>query len=153
MKRFRFKLENVMKYRITLEELAKNNYREAMQNVNLEKQRLAELEQNRDNLMTAYNDQIKPGAVIHHDNINLIARYTYQLAFLIDTQHNNIAQKEEIAREKFREWNEKRKDVKVMERLKEKKWNEYLKEIDKEDQQFQDEIFLAKTIREQEAGE
>ena len=151
MKRFKFKLENVLRYRETLEDLAKNNYRDAMRQVNEEKERLQELEKNRSDLMASYNDKIKPGSVIHPDTVNLISRYTAQLIFLIDNQHKNIEEKEKIAKEKFDEWNEKRKDVKVMEKLKEKKWHQYQKEAEKEDQQFQDEIFLAKTIRESQA--
>ncbi len=37
--------------------------------------------------------------------------------------------------------------MKVIKRLEEKKWKEYLREVDKEEQKFQDEIFIAKTVR------
>lgn len=145
MKRFVFKLENVLKYRHTMENLAKTAYREALRLLNIEKDKLMQLLDSRHALMQAYN--IKAGSIVHPEELNFLARYTLQLTHLIEQQRTVIKTKEEISREKFLEWNKKRMDVKVMERLKEKRWQEYLREIDKEDQKFQDEIFIAKTIR------
>lgn len=150
MRRFNFKLENVLRYRETLESLAKNTYSEALRVLNTEKLRLQDLETSRNELMLAYN--IKAGAIVHPDTLIFIARYTAQLLLLIDRQKKLIREKERIVKEKFDDWNKKRKDVKVIERLKEKKWKEYLREVDKEDQKFQDEIFIAKKIREMEAA-
>jgi len=146
MRRFKFKLENVLKYRLTLESLAKNAYSEALHALNKEKNQLRELQKTKDDLMQAYN--IKAGSVIHPDTLTFISKYTSQLLILIERQNNIIKEKENILNKKFQEWNKTRKDVKVIERLKEKKWKEYLKEADKEDQKFQDEIFIAKKIRE-----
>lgn len=148
MKRFKFKLENVLSYRVTLEGLAKNNYQEAVRLLNLEKERLVELEKTRHDLMVAYNNDMRVGAVIHPDQVILWARYSSQLAAMITLQHKRIIEKQKIVQEKFQEWNRRRKDVKVIEKLKEKRWQQYLKDIEKEDQKFQDEIFLAKKIRE-----
>lgn len=146
MKRFVFKLENVLKYRHTIESLAKTAYREALRVLNIEKDKLSQLLDNRHQLMQAYN--IKAGSIVHPEELNFLARYTLQLAHLIEQQRTVIKTREEISQEKFLEWNKKRMDVKVMEQLKEKRWKEYLREMDKEDQKFQDEIFIAKTIRE-----
>jgi flagellar FliJ protein len=146
MKRFKFKLENVLKYRATLEDLAKNEYRDALRILNIERDKLQRYLENRRQLGRFYD--VKPGAVIHPDMLAFVARYTTQLASLIHMQKNIIKEKESIANDKFQAWNIKRKDVKVVEKLKEKKWQQYKREMDKADQIFQDEIYIAKQIRE-----
>jgi flagellar protein FliJ len=146
MKRFTFKLENVLRYRHTVEGLAKNAYQEALQYLNIEKEKLANLETNREKLMKQFN--YEAGTVVQPEMLTFLAKYSMQLAHIIELQKKVVDKKNEAAQEKFREWNRKRMDVKVMERLKEKKWNEYRLEADKEDQKFQDEIFIAKKIRE-----
>ncbi|MCP4219416.1 MAG: flagellar export protein FliJ [bacterium] len=145
MKKFKFKLQNVLNYRETLENLAKNNYSEALRVLNLERGRLVDMEDRKSSLKDSY--KIKAGSIVNADDLTFVSGYMTQLLFLIEKQKELIAEKETISQKKFEEWNEKRKDVKVIHRLKEKKWNEYLKETDKEDQTFQDEIFIAKTIR------
>lgn len=145
MKRFAFKLENVLKYRETLEDLAKNNYREALRLLNIEKDKLLALQERRDALTAAFKPEV--GSIIDPETLIFISTYTGQLLFLMDTQRKAITDKEKIAKTKFEEWNEKRKDVKVIKRLEEKKWKEYLREADKEEQKFNDEIFIAKTVR------
>ncbi|MGE5343616.1 MAG: flagellar export protein FliJ [Candidatus Omnitrophota bacterium] len=146
MKRFKFKLENVLNYRVTLEGLAKNAYQEALRVLNIEKEALHKLQTVKQALTQSYN--IQAGAVVSPETLTLLSRYAVQLSHLIEKQTQVVADKQAIATEKFQEWNRKRMDVKVIERLKEKKWHEYLSEMDKEDQKFQDEIFIAKTIRE-----
>jgi flagellar FliJ protein len=145
MKRFTFQLENVLKYRETLENLAKNSYREALRLLNIEKDRLLALQKRRDALKTAY--KLEAGSIIDPDTLIFISNYTGQLLYLMDRQRKTITDKEKIAKSKFEEWNQKRKDVKVIKRLEEKKWNEYLREADKEEQKFNDEIFIAKIVR------
>jgi|GEM_PF-420728 len=151
MKRFIFKLEGVLKYRITIETLAKNAYQDALRILNIEKEKLKNLQHDLSNLLQAYN--IQAGSVVYSENLAFLAKCTLQLSHLIEQQKKTIKEKESIARKKFQEWNRKRMDLKVIERLKEKKWKEYLIEMDKEDQKFQDEIFLAKKIRESSEAE
>lgn len=146
MKRFKFKLENVLKYRITLENLAKNSYSEALRVLNTEKDRLNHLENSKKRLMLAYN--IKAGSIATPETLEFISRFASQLVHLIEQQKKVIAEKERVANKKFQEWNKKRKDVRIIEQLKEKKWKEYLRDIEKEEQKFQDEIFIAKRVRE-----
>jgi flagellar protein FliJ len=145
MKRFQFKLENVLKYRVTLEGLAKNEYREALRQLNIERDSLQHYLDNRQKLSHFYD--IKPGAIVKPEMLAFVARYTTQLSNLIEMQKTIINEKEAFANEKFQVWNTKRKDVKVVEKLKGKKWQQYLREVAKEDQVFQDEIFIAKHIR------
>ncbi len=146
MKRFVFKLETVLKYRETLEKMAKNAYSEAQRLLNIEKDKLLTLETKRDNLKAAYN--VKAGAVVLPEVLSFLSIYSAQLLYLIRLQKRVTQEKEQAAKEKFAEWNRKRKDVKIIKRLEEKKWQEYLKQVDKEEQKFQDEIFIAKTVRE-----
>lgn len=146
MKKFVFKLENVLRYRETLEGMAKNAYREALQALNSERNKLLELQNRRDALKIAFN--LQPGAIVDAQILIFTAHYSAQLVALIDIQKKVILEKEKIVRERFEDWNAKRKDVKVIKRLEEKKKVEYLKEADKEEQKFQDEVFIAKKIRE-----
>ncbi|MDQ1351435.1 MAG: Flagellar FliJ protein [Acidobacteriota bacterium] len=146
MKRFVFKLETVLKYRETLEKLAKNAYSEAQHLLNIEKDKLRTLETKRDNLKAAYN--IKTGEAALPEVLSFLSTYSTQLLYLIRHQKKVTQEKELAAQEKFNDWNRKRKDVKIIKRLEEKKWQEYLKQVDKEEQKFQDEIFIAKTVRE-----
>lgn len=146
MKRFVFKLETVLKYRETLEKLAKNAYSEALHLFHIEKDKLLALETKRDSLKAAYN--VKAGAVVLPEVLSFLSIYNAQLLYLIRRQQRVAQEKELAAQEKFEDWNLKRKDVKIIKRLEEKKWREYLKQADKEEQKFQDEIFIAKTVRE-----
>lgn len=145
MKRFTFKLENVLRYRETLENLAKNEYRNALRLVNIEKEKLLDFQKRKDGLKEAYN--LEAGSIVYPEMLTFLTTYTGQLLYLINQQKAAILQKEKIAKEKFEEWNGKRKDVKVIKRLEEKKRKEYLNEVEKEEQKFQDEIFIAKTVR------
>jgi flagellar FliJ protein len=145
MKRFNFKLKTVLKYREILENLAKSSYQEAIRILNLEKNRLLTLEKRRNDLMPAYN--IKAGTIIDPEMLSLLSLYTVQLFYLIEMQKEVIIEKEKTVKEKYEEWDKKRKDVKVIKRLEEKKWKEYLKEAEKEEQKFNDEVFIAKTVR------
>ena len=99
MKRFTFQLENVLKYRETLENLAKNNYREALRLLNIEKDKLLTLQKRRDALKSAYKPEI--GSIIDPDTLTFISNYTGQLLFLMDKQKKAIVDKEKIAKSKF----------------------------------------------------
>ncbi len=151
MKQFKFKLESVLNYRTTLEDVAKTNYREALRVLNIEKEKLHQFEGNQKALMVRYN--FEAGAVVHTDTLAFISRYSAQLIHLIHGQKLIIEKKREIANGKFILWNQRRQEVKVVEKLKEKKWNQYLREVNKEEQQFQDEIFIAKQIRDVREGQ
>ncbi|MCP5051405.1 MAG: flagellar export protein FliJ [bacterium] len=151
MKQFQFKLESVLNYRITLEGLAKNEYREALRLLNIEKEGLRQMEESQGQLMAFYD--IKAGSVVEPDTLMFVSRYSSQLVALIRRQKTIIGEKEDILNDKFILWNKRRQEVKVVERLKEKKWNLYLREAEKEDQRFQDEIFISRQIRETKEGQ
>lgn len=145
MKKFVFKLDSVLKYRETLESLAKNEYREALRLLNIEKERLLELKKKREALKASYD--LKAGAVVSPEILSFVSIYSAQLLYLTGKQRETIIAHEKTVKEKFDAWNHKRKDVKVIKKLEEKKWKEYLREADKEEQKFQDEVFIAKTVR------
>jgi flagellar export protein FliJ len=134
MRRFVFKLENDLQYRKTLEDMAKSAYQGALRFLNIEKNYLLDLQKKQQELMQAYN--IRTGKVAHPDALSFLTRYSLQLINLIEHQEYVIQEKETIAREKFREWNQTRKEVQEMERLKEKEWKEYQGDADKETQKF-----------------
>lgn len=135
-----------MNYRKTLEDLAKNNYREAMRFVTIEKEKLVEMVTSQQANMRFYDQ--KAGTVVDVEMLMFVAKYTAQLANLMKLQEVIILEKEKVAEEKLNEWNIKRQEFEVVKRLKEKKWKLYLREAEKEEQKFQDEIFIGKKIRE-----
>ncbi len=144
MKKFKFKLANVLKYRETLEQLAKQEYRDAVQVVNRERDKLVELRNQQNSMKSVFN--IEAGAVVDPEMLSMASFYMGRLFALMEEQKKIIAQKEIILQEKFKAWNEKRKEVKVIKRLEEKQWSTYQREVDKEDQKIQDELFIAKKL-------
>ena len=96
MKRFKFKLENVLEYRVTLETLAKNAYQEALRILNIERDNLLHLFNLRKELMNSYN--IKAGEVVQPETLMFLSRYTVQLVHLIDRQTLVVTEKEEISK-------------------------------------------------------
>lgn len=146
MKRFVFKLENVLKYRKTLEGLAKDAYSEALRLLNIEKNKLVVLETKKDHLKAAYD--VKSGFETTPEVLSFLDNYSGQLLFLIRQQKGVTLEKEKVAQEKFADWNRKRQDVEIIKRLEEKKKQEYLRQVAQEEQKFQDEIFITKMVRE-----
>jgi flagellar export protein FliJ len=132
MRRFVFELENVLQYRKTREDMAKDAYRGALRFLTIEKDHLLNLQKKQQELVQG------TGTVVHPDALSFITRYSLQLDSLIEHQEQVIREKETIAREKFQEWKQKQMDIEEMERLKEKQWKEYREEADKEAQKFRE---------------
>jgi len=78
----------------------------------------------------------------------LYESYLIQLKRLIEWKIIEINQIEEKLNEKRKEFVEASKDRKVMDRLKEKKYFEYMKDIDKKLQSILDEIAIVKFYKE-----
>ena len=145
MKKYKFKLENVLKYRGVIEKLAKNDYLKELSKLNYEKDKLQNMLKIQNQIIERFNPLDKRS----FNSVELVFfnNYLKQLIYLIEEQKKVIKNQEGVVKEKFDEWNEKRKELKVLEKLKEKDFKAWLKEFDKEEQKFIDDIFVGKYVR------
>jgi flagellar export protein FliJ len=142
MKKFKFKLAQVLKYRLLLENIAKTAYQESLSDLQEKINKLNDLGMKR--LSASRGLNIKKGAEINPQTLEFISLYVKQLSHLIEIQKEIIVKQRHITEEKLAEWTMKRKDSKVIKKLEEKQKREYIKMAEKEEQKFLDDIFLAK---------
>jgi flagellar protein FliJ len=146
MKRFQFKLQTVLRYRETLEGLAENAYREALLRLNQARSQRDELGARHARLLLFFN--LGAGAAVDVRMLQFVNRAVGQLLELIERQRQVILSCEAVAAEKLQAWRKRRQETEVIRRLKQKRWQEYQRQVEKEDQKLQDDIFLAKKVRE-----
>lgn len=146
MKRFRFKLQTVMKYRELREDLARNAYEEALSALHRQQAILEGYRRRRDELMRVYD--VSAGRTVDAAVFHLTNRHITQLLYLIEHQLEVVAECQAEVERCFHEWTERRREAEVIRRLREKQWRLYLRESDKEEQKFQDDVFIARKVRE-----
>ncbi len=140
MKRFKFSLETLLKYRINIEKKKKEEWARARkERIEAEErlERIYQEERERRELLESLME-----GEIDLKFFNLTQRYIGQLMRLEKIQSKIVEEKKKIEEEKLKEWIEARKSKKVLENYREKKWKEYLYELDKEEQKIVDDIFL-----------
>ncbi len=140
MKRFKFSLETLLKYRINIEKKKKEDWARA-------KKERVEAEERLEQIYREERERRKVLESLMEGEIdlkffNLTQRYIGQLMRLEKIQSKIVEEKKKIEEEKLKEWIEARKSKKVLENYREKKWKEYLYELDKEEQKIVDDIFL-----------
>lgn len=146
MKKFVFKLETALKYRELLEDIAKNEYREALSTLNRGMEELTSLIKRREQVYTDFKRD--EGVVISSDEYMLMEMAGGQLKVLIRRQDAEVVRLRHTAQDKLKNWQDKRKDAEIIRKLKEKKKKEHKLMLEKEEQSFLDELFIGKTIRE-----
>jgi hypothetical protein len=114
-----------------MENISENEYMESVKQLNMELKKLMHLEKDKKTVIHLYN--ISPGKVLYPEELFLISKYTTNQLYLIEVQKEIILRKENIVKSNFTDWNQKRRDTKTINKLKEKK-----------EQKFQDELFLTK---------
>jgi len=142
MKKFKFKLAQVLRYRLLLEDIAKSAYQASLSELQNRINKLKELEH--EQITVRKGLVIKKGTKISVQILEFISIYVKQLNFLIDIQTDLINQQEIITKEKLEDWTMRRKDSKVIKNLEEKQKREYIDASEKEEQRFLDDIFLAR---------
>jgi len=142
MKKFKFKLAQVLKYRVLLENIARSAYQEALSELNSRKAKLFELENKIITIRKGLN--IKKGERVEPQTFEFVSYYIKQLSFLIKIQEELIDQQEEVAKKKLEDWTNRKRDSKVIKNLEEKKRREYIIMSEREEQKFLDDIFLAR---------
>jgi flagellar export protein FliJ len=142
MKKFKFKLAQVLRYRLLLEDIAKSTYQASLTELQNRINKLKELEHEK--ITVRKGLVIKKGAKISAQIFEFISIYLKQLNFLIDIQADLINQQKIITKEKLEDWTMRRKDSKIIKNLEEKQKREYIEASEKEEQRFLDDIFLAR---------
>lgn len=131
MKTFDFRLKRVLDYRRLTEEWAKDAYLEA-RTARLEAEvELADIERERHQLYTSEPRTVSDLLVREHRVELLLSRHHQQLIVL-----EVLMEDEERA---LIEWNARKQDVQVLEKLHDKAFEEWLYEVNREEQNFLDE--------------
>ncbi len=142
MKRFKFPLNTVLKYREIIEKKKKSEWATAKKEREEEEKKLKELINEEEKIKDLIKGNIK-GEIdlrLYFDLLNYIS----SLIKLQEKQSQIIEEKRRFEEEKLKEWLDAKKEKKAIELYKEKKWKEYLRELDKEEQKMVDDIFLMK---------
>lgn len=131
MKTFDFRLKRVLDYRRLTEEWAKEAYLEA-RTARLEAEvALADIDRERHLLYTAAPRTVN----------DLLAR-EHRLELLLSRHHQQLIVLEVLLEDEERallEWNARKQDVQVLEKLHDKAFEEWMYEVNREEQNFLDE--------------
>lgn len=131
MKTFDFRLKRVLDYRRLTEEWAKEAYLEA-RTARLEAEvALADIDRERHLLYTAAPQTVNDLLTREHRLELLLSRHHQQLIVL-----EVLLEDEERA---LLEWNARKQDVQVLEKLHDKAFEEWMYEVNREEQNFLDE--------------
>jgi flagellar FliJ protein len=147
---FRFRLENVLRYRRLIEEIKEKELASIRAQIHRQKQKIELIEKEEANIMSELR-------LMNQKNLDLIAIRIHQnyLSFLKrrimyeKDVLNLLLQKE---KQKLDEYIEARKNTRVLERLKERRFAQWQYEVDREEQKFLDDIGAVLFLKEQGNG-
>jgi flagellar FliJ protein len=138
MAKFRFRLQPLLNIKIQLEDSAKNELGKAVHRLEEEKGKARTLVLNREKYISEFQE--KTSSFIRIDELKGYSLYISKLAKNIELQNKNVKEASDNV-DKYREDLIKIvKERKILEKLKEKKYNEYLSELGKDEQKRMDEI-------------
>ncbi|TGK09857.1 flagellar export protein FliJ [Leptospira fletcheri] len=138
MKRFRFRLEPVLRLKKIAEEKKLQELSELVAEIN---RRSSEIENNETKIA---NLTSKPSETYDLREYSYLQTYIRQLLTKNSELTEEIRTFDEPIAKKRLEVNEARKDKKVMELLKEKRYSEYIHHYKKREQQTSEELFLSR---------
>lgn len=137
-----FELEQVLRYRLDVERLRKQEFATAKQGFENAYERLVREEQQASTVSNEFSER-----QCELDSIEEIRRYADYFARKrseIKTQKKRVAQLGHVLNERREVLLDATKDKKVLESLKERKEFEFRQEMDKKEQAFMDEIAIQK---------
>ena len=138
MKRFQFRLQTVLQYRRQLEEQALARFQEALSQERDAERTLRELY---DNLL----DVCRAGLTGSDAPFRLSRdEFKRQLSVLISHQNKLLESLKKGTLERRKEYLEAKKESRILERLREKSWVAYQKDVERQEQQEMDELYLMK---------
>lgn len=146
MAKFVFKMQSLLNIKAQMEESLKNELGKAVQKLELEKNRLIQLEEEQNDCINNLNSKTSQGILV--SKIQQYNSYISLLKRKMKIQKENINYAQNIV-DKYREQLIKMMQEKEMlEKLKEKKYKDYLLEKSKEDQKLNDEVVSYKYSKE-----
>ncbi len=138
MKKFQFSLDKVLIYKEQVEENLKVELANIIQQVNLEEKKLKELEDEHKHYSIKFEQEKASGCTILR--INFYEGYLLNTAYKIKTQIAVIEKLKIKEEEKRQEVIEAQKETKTIVKLKDKKMEEYNKDLMKKEEVFIEEF-------------
>tara|TARA_B100000614_G_scaffold253759_1_gene268120 strand:+ start:1276 stop:1734 length:459 start_codon:yes stop_codon:yes gene_type:complete len=146
MKRFEFKLQSLLNYKKHLEEMARLEMARAASDVNACEQRIRELGEERENAVTNIEKLVEEG--VNARAFNMYHGFVQALEQSITEEWQKKVSLDKVLDEKRLLLKQRTIDKKAMERLRERRADEFMKEMLREEQKGLDEIAALKTARE-----
>lgn len=142
MAKFVFKMQSLLNIKKQMEESLKSELGKAVQKLELEKSRLSKLQAEKEECIYNLNSKSSQGIIV--SKIQGYNSYISLLNEKIKIQKENINYAQNIV-DKYREQLIKMiQEKEMLEKLKEKKYQEYLLELAKEEQKINDEVISYK---------
>lgn len=142
MARFRFRLEPVLNYRSALEEKAKEELAGSLARYQREKQVLEQLEED----LSAHTRPVACGKV-DLTQLTMLESYQRYLEMQLEKQAARVRAAEETVAKCRRKLEQKMRERKVVEVLKDKQYHEFLYQEEREEQKFLDDIATVRFVR------
>lgn len=139
---FKFKLQSVLDYRLNIEEKILNEFSELKRELDRLKAMLEELKSERENMVAGLRN-MQSQTIKAHD-ISSILVYVERLRKSEKQQNQVILQTIEAVDQKRKDLVEAVKNRKIMENLKDKQKEEYIKDVNDTEQKDSDEMSVLK---------
>lgn len=124
MPKFSFAMQPVLNYRAQVEKCRKGEYAQAIMKLEEEKEKLFEIESIKKNYMIQMTKNSADGATV--SALRQVSVFIKHMAYKKEEQEQNVQLAFSISEAKRNELVEAMKNRKIMEKLKECKYNEYL---------------------------
>ena len=151
MKQFEFRLQKVMETTNTRQELQKRELALALTDLSSKEDFLEKMLLKLESQIDQFSGRKKERSMTAAEMLNFSA-YTEKMVSEVRQQEVLIVQVTEMVRQQREKLLEISKDKKVLERLKERKYEEYRKKLRKMEQKFMDEISV-RNLRDDKAGD
>lgn len=138
MKKFRFRLERVLRYREIVRDERRRELMDATHALRIAEERLRELE------AAQRNGGLEAGAVLSVEEVRLYGLFATRMEAEILQQRVAIAAAENGVVEARARYVEAAKEAKTLETLKERRQTQYAEYVLKEDEKFLDELTIQK---------
>lgn len=141
-KKFKFKLDSVLRYREMIEEDRKREFAIANRAVEEQKAKARELEEEREGMQNALREMYSSGGKLQFNALVNSVRYVGGLDMGIASSYREASRLEQEMEGKRQAFVESRRDKRALEILKEKKQDAHEDEANKERQQILDELSM-----------
>lgn len=146
MKRFEFKLQSLLNYKKHLEQMARQEMAKAVADVNACENQILKLHETKKNAAQRLEQLVEKG--VGSGEFKLHNGFLTILGQMIIEENRRKQQLEKILDEKRSMLTKRTIDKKAMERLREKRAQEYTRDMLSEEQKALDEVASLKTVRE-----